>query len=106
VARKKSLMYKMFTHVVNMELSNYICVVDGGYLLHPVIWPSNQTFGNICDSYISYVKKNYGEKSVIIFDGYEKSSQNTKNVERLKRSNKTCSMEIIFNETMRSTVNQ
>lgn len=70
-----------------MELTNYICVVDGGYLLHRVIWPSNQTFGTICDSYISYVKQNYGENSVIVFDGYEKSSQNTKNVERLHGNN-------------------
>lgn len=38
--------------------------------------------------------------------GMKKSSQNTKNVERLQRSIKSCSMEIIFNETMQSTVNQ
>lgn len=70
---QKSFMYKMFKPVINMELTNYICAVDGGYLLHRVIWPSNQTFGTICDSYISYhdsyVKQNYEEKSVIVFDG-------------------------------------
>lgn len=41
---QKPLMYKVFNHTdINVELKNYICVVNGGYLLHRVIWPSNQT---------------------------------------------------------------
>lgn len=68
---QKSLMYKMFKSIdINIELKNYICVVDGGYLLHRILWPSNQTFGYICDTYVLYVKEHYGEKSNIVFDGY------------------------------------
>lgn len=65
----------MFNSIdINIELKNYICVVDGGYLLHRVLWPTNQTFGYICDTYyVSYVKQHFGEKSIIVFDGYENS---------------------------------
>jgi len=97
---QKSFMYKMFNPIDNnIELKNYICVVGEGYLLHRVLWTSNQTFGYICGTYASYVKEHYGEKSIIVFDGYEKVLR-TKNVERLKRSITKCSTEIIFNETM------
>lgn len=70
---QKSLMYQMFKNTdINMELKNYTCVVDGGYLLHRVVWPSNQTFGYICDTYESYVKEHYGEKSIIVLMGMKK----------------------------------
>ena len=44
-------------------------VLDGGALLHRVSWSRGVTFKDICDIYVHYVTRKYGN-CVIVFDGY------------------------------------
>lgn len=72
-----------------MELSLEPCfVIDGGYLLHRVVWPKPASFSQICDSCIDYIKRHYGPESTIVFDGYNESEYGTKNAEHVRRTNK------------------
>ena len=41
-------------------------VVDGGFLLHRVVWSKGQTFGQICQKYVEYVQTNYLRTAVVI----------------------------------------
>ncbi|KAJ8937017.1 hypothetical protein NQ314_012099 [Rhamnusium bicolor] len=61
-------------------------VIDGGDLLHRVIWPKPGSFLQICHSYIDYVKRNYGTKCTIVFDGYTEGEHSTKDAEHFRRS--------------------
>ena len=53
-----------------LEGSNSIHVVDGGYLLHRVVWSKNQSFASICSNYIQFIQRHYGINAIIVFDGY------------------------------------
>lgn len=63
---------------------NTIYVVDGGWLLHKVVWGINLTFHVIAKKYLDYIISNFGRNCVIIFDGYS-YDLSTKNTERLRR---------------------
>lgn len=58
-------------------------IIDGGHLLHRVVWQQPATFKQICEQYSDYVCTHYG-KATVVFDGYERS--NTKDQEHLRRS--------------------
>ena len=60
-----------------------IYVVDGGALLHRVCWRKGMLFPEIGQLYVEYVKKHYGEATVV-FDGYEEVS--TKSSEHVQRT--------------------
>lgn len=103
----KSSLYHAFTPIQNSAVQeSCIFVIDGGFLLHRVVWTTGQTFAGICDTYIEYVRSKYKSTAVVIFDGYLKSGQSTKTMERLRRSNKRHSIEIVFSEQMMPTVTQ
>ena len=46
-------------------------VLDGGSLLHKVIWGKGITYGTICQRYISFIVKHYGKGTISVFDGYD-----------------------------------
>ncbi|GBN52434.1 hypothetical protein AVEN_89000-1 [Araneus ventricosus] len=75
---------------------NLYFVLDGGSLIHHVVWPKQETFGDVCTTYMSYINRHYGDEVTVVFDGYPESSVNTKVIERQKQST---SREIIFNES-------
>ena len=58
-------------------------VLDGGALLHRVLWRSGQTYIGVCNMYVDYVTQKYG-KPLIVFDGYQKEDflSNKENKER------------------------
>ena len=56
--------------------------LDGGYLLHHVVWQRPATFNQVCAQYTSLVKQKYGNAH-IVFDGYDCKS--TKDVELFRR---------------------
>ena len=45
-------------------------VVDGGALIHRVIWPHGVTYDAVCAMYVQYVQGRYGN-ATIVFDGYQ-----------------------------------
>lgn len=68
---KKSSLVKVFECEDSASLpSDCVYIIDGGHLLHSVIWPRPATYEDVFNSYISYVKSHYGEKCTIVFDGY------------------------------------
>ncbi|GBM83801.1 hypothetical protein AVEN_134509-1 [Araneus ventricosus] len=77
---------------------NLYFVLDGGSLIHHVVWPKRETFGDVCTTYMTYIKRHYGDEVTVVSDEYTESSVNTKVLERQRRRMKRTSREIIFNE--------
>ena len=44
--------------------------INGGYLLHRVVWDKQSTYREIIQKYTNHVESHYG-KSSIVFDGYQ-----------------------------------
>ena len=42
-----------------------VFVLDGGHLLHTVIWPTPSTFAEVCQTHILYVLNNFGAGSIV-----------------------------------------
>ena len=84
---------------------NSVVVLDGGHLLHTVIWSTPSTYGDICQSYISYILKNYGAGSTVVFDGYG-SENSTKVVEQRRRAQHHMSSDILFDDNTPTTNSQ
>lgn len=106
---KKSDLYEAFSSVTDViNFGNFVHVIDGGYLLHRIAWRQQETFAQILDKYVDYVKKYYKSNSFVIFDGYpdEARLQSTKSAERLRRSNIHVSASVLFNESMIATMPQ
>ena len=79
-------------------------VLDGGWLLRKVTWTQNvSTCGKLCQNYVNYVKRKFGSRAVVIFDGRENEENSTKAHEHRLRSFKYISREIHFD--LRTTVN-
>jgi len=104
----KSTLYKAFTPLPSTQLSGQVkYVIDGGHLLHRVPWTTGTSFSNICDSYITYIKKHYGPQPVVVFDGYPPlSASGTKTAERMKRSRKTSSVDILIDDRLVPTMSK
>ena len=65
----------MLTEIVRVIPLNSKYVLDGGSLLHKVSWTVSDTFAQICQAYVTYIKKSYGNCPTGVFDeGYDTSS--------------------------------
>ncbi|GBO33543.1 hypothetical protein AVEN_136880-1 [Araneus ventricosus] len=64
-------------------------VVNGGHLLHKVVWQRNMNFGDIAKSYLIYLQTHYGSNVAVVFDGYPSyvTGKSTKSAERIRRAN-------------------
>lgn len=89
-------------------MENSIHVIDGGFLLHRVFWDMNDTFYEIIQKYISYIKNYFQPGSTIVFDGYPNSSSDkgTKNCERRRRSKDHLCPEIRIQEDMKPIISK
>ena len=79
-----------------VDFKDAFIVVDGGFFLHYVVWLKSCTYGEIVLSYSSFVKRNYGRNSVVVFDGYAECCS-TKEEEQNRRSARS-SCKITFDE--------
>ena len=50
--------------------SKAIQTVDGGNLLHTVVWNLPCSYGAVYEQYITYVLKHHGPGKPVLFDGY------------------------------------
>ena len=73
-------------------------VVDGGALLHQIVWPTGITYGKLLAHHISSIRNRYGTCHVV-FDGYDIPS--VKDHEHLRRSTRVSSKQISFTNEMR-----
>jgi len=108
----KSTLYSLFSHVTDTVMtevtSSDVCyVIDGGFLLHKVVWKKGETFLSISERYVQYIETHY-RHLVIVFDGYPEniSKMSTKTADRLRRSTQSISADVLFEETMAITVSQ
>ena len=83
-------------HLVYVIPDDVKYVLDGGALLHRVLWGVGEKYKDIVARYVNYVLKHYGKASVI-FDGYGKPS--IKDHAHIHRRTKT-SATVKFNENM------
>lgn len=78
-------------------------IIDGGHLLHRVVWRRPATFKQICEQYTNYIITHYGSATVV-FDGYEQG--NTKDEEHLRRSRSTTNIEVKVEDSIHVNINQ
>ncbi|GBM05484.1 hypothetical protein AVEN_52950-1 [Araneus ventricosus] len=96
------MFYNIFDTVPERPVGNtdnLYFVLDGGSLIHRVVWPKQETFGDVYITCMSYIKRHYGDEVTIVSDGYTESSVNSKDIERQRRRIKRNTREIIFNES-------
>ncbi|KAL4718517.1 hypothetical protein ACJJTC_010356 [Scirpophaga incertulas] len=104
----KSALYNCFD-CLNFEIdnANAIYIIDGGYLLHHVVWNRDETFHVIFEKYVQYIQRHFGHNSVIVFDGYTDHTKNIKAAEQRRRTIKTSSsVDIVFDRSMKVSTNQ
>ena len=63
---------------------NALYVLDGGHLLHSVVWPTDATYKDVCQAYVKHILKHYGPNTTVVFDGYHSAS--TKAAEQQRRA--------------------
>ena len=81
-------------------------VLDGGSLLHKVQWSLGQSFQEICNNYISYIRKRYGQHATVVFDGgyMAHSTKDTAHIRRAKgRIGKTVELRLSNPLTMKKS---
>ncbi len=76
-------LWKMTSNQFTEPTGTMQFVLDGGALLHRILWPRGVTYGRICQLYTDYVAKKYGKPSVV-FDGYQ-DGLSTKDATHLRR---------------------
>ena len=87
------------TNTVLLESTNHQYVLDGGSLLHRINWKKGALYSEIADSYVNFVKSNYGE-ALIVFDGYL-FGPSTKDHTHLRRNSKGVSKLTNFTPDMK-----
>lgn len=73
---QKSKIYDYFEPINYQVVCDATYIIDGGFLLHRVVWQKNDTFHIVIHKYINYLSNNFGTNTVVIFDGYSDSSKN------------------------------
>jgi len=106
----KSSLYTVFTpvEIENVQGKNKFVVVDGGYLLHKVVWSRGCPFETIVAKYIQYLGTRFGNNVAVVFDGYptDTDQQGTKSSERARRAAVHSAPEVIFKESTTPNVSQ
>ena len=105
----KAAMYDVvesYTSVIE-PVNTGMQVIDGGFLLRRVTWPSNHvTYLELYQCYLSYIERHHvSTKTVVVFDGYN-LVLNTKSLEHSRRAMKAQSIEIQFTDDMNTTCSQ
>ena len=101
----KSSLYSLFQMLdvdLNKDTSRYF--IDGGMLLYRVKWPTDCNYESVFREYISYLKRNFCNHIVVVFDAYNEES--TKAAEKYRRSQKVASKEYQFTKEMPVIVSQ
>ncbi|KAJ8671768.1 hypothetical protein QAD02_003027 [Eretmocerus hayati] len=64
-------------------------VIDGGFLLHRVMWSQDELIDDVLKKYVKYVTDHFSQGCTIIFDGYPDVPQarHIKSLERARRLN-------------------
>ncbi|XP_031788953.1 uncharacterized protein LOC116417917 isoform X1 [Nasonia vitripennis] len=105
---QKSKLYPLFktsNRLLALQTSD-IYVIDGGWLLHAVVWPHSQKFKEVFKLYLSYIIKHFGRRVTVVFDGYNNEYIGVKSYERYCRREKNVGADIDISEDKMVTMNQ
>lgn len=104
---QKSTFYENFDSINELPSDNIVYIIDGGFLLHKVVWYQNGSIKEISEQYITYIEKHFSKDSYVVFDGYPDSatSSSTKSIERI-RKRKNVGREIHFDQSTKITFSQ
>ncbi|GBL80608.1 hypothetical protein AVEN_225288-1 [Araneus ventricosus] len=58
---RKSVFYDLFSASSDVHFTSACYVVDGGFLLHRVLWQAKESFSFILKKYVDYAKKHFNE---------------------------------------------
>ena len=67
-------------------------IIDGGCLLHRVVWNQTGTYSDVAKQYLNFVIKHYGQTCTVVFDGYA-SGPSIKDHEHVRRA-KDCDPDV------------
>ena len=81
--------------------SEAVYTIDGGHLLHRVVWQQPATYGQNCEQYKQYTTKRYGCARVV-FDGYDAPS--TQDAEHSRRV--ASSREVLIEDSIHVSMSQ
>lgn len=92
----KSVLYTLFEHTKKtVTSSEHAIVVDGGFLLHKVVWQRDTTVSSICEGYIRYLQTNYpSQNQTVVFDGYSLLSTKAEEQKRRYRLKKSVDINV------------
>lgn len=79
--------------------------VDGGHLLHAVVWPRPATYADVIGSYTRYVQRYFSSSACVIFDGYTQT-MSTKAEEQRRRASKKKSRDLVVSAEKSTSTNQ
>ncbi|GBN35153.1 hypothetical protein AVEN_110845-1 [Araneus ventricosus] len=99
---QKSAIYDCF-QCINVEIpnTNTTYIVDGGYLLHRVVWVREEIFDAIFEKYVHNVHRHFGHNVIIVFDAYSDYTKNIKDAEQRRRTTKiSSSSDVLFDRFM------
>ena len=73
-------------HIITETVSPSVTIIDGGHLLHVVVWPTPLTYKVLIDLYVKYIISHYKQgRIIVVFDGYG-DKQTTKSLEQRRRA--------------------
>ena len=82
------------THIVTEYGVPSATIIDGGHLLHVVVWPTPLTYTAVIELYVTYVIRHYNQgRIIVVFDGYC-HKQTTKSIEQQRRAAVKSSVDI------------
>ncbi len=83
-AQLADALWKLMPPGISVPPDDVQYVLDGGALLHRILWTRGSTYDEICEQYVKYVQRHYG-KLVVVFDGYL-SGPSTKDATQQRRA--------------------
>ncbi|GBL90706.1 hypothetical protein AVEN_219367-1 [Araneus ventricosus] len=78
------MFYNIFDTVPERPVGNtdnLYFVLDGGCLIHRVVWPKQETFGDVYTTYMSYIKRHYGHDGGMQFHSLANNREGCEKVE-------------------------
>ena len=82
-------------------------VIDGGHLLHAVVWNAPCFYADVVQGYVLYINKHFPNRFVVVvFDGYSSQKLSTQVVEQSRRSSKVTSADISVSPSKNTSTTQ
>lgn len=98
---RKSILYDIFPITPNTYTimdENILDIIDGGFLLHRVVWPSIVKYIDIFEAYVTYMKRHYGINCIVVFDRYINTNHSIKSTEKHRQQNINKCADVYLNE--------